>query len=90
MAGEAMVVERDTSQPELEPDRVKPTHIYAKGKGEVAQDLDNLLEETAEELDERVLITGVSDNNIFLLEDTQGSQEMLKIVYKVWGVPGKE
>ena len=58
VAGEAMEEERDTFQPELEP--VKPTHIWAKGKGEVSGDL----EETEQEFEDPFIITGICKDDL--------------------------
>ena len=51
-------MERDTTKHEP----LKSTHIWVKGEGEVAEDLDNLLEETAEELEDHLLNTGICED----------------------------
>ena len=64
--------ERDPSQPDLEHEPVKPTHIRAKGIGEVAEDTIGLFEDTPDEFKDQVLITVVSKDNLSLLEGEPG------------------
>ena len=76
-ASEAMEVERAASEPKLEPEPVKPFHISAKREGEVAEDPENLLEETAEELEDQMIITSIRKDDLSLLDDLQGPQEQV-------------
>ena len=78
-ARDYMEVERDASLPQQEPEPLTLSHTWAKGKGEVVKDPDNLLEETAEELEDQVLINSIDEDDLSLLETPRAFRNRLKV-----------